>query len=235
MSGLWLIAIDLQLGERQRRLAGRGDRFGHGGDDVQVGKEGFDRAARSAGVAPGWIGGKRNGGARCPGSRWGFPVAQRYAAAEPVPGLRRPRAGRHPLARAGCRPVGTASWAAGRGPIEIPATIRDGVGEYVSGKQGLPAVLALARDRTRESSWRRFPRSQARAAGLRPSGSRPGIPHGCQPGTVCHNNNRPCTHTIARQEQYSVRWSPLHGKPSKASYRLKLKLMSYGLYRAWQT
>ena len=62
----------LQLGERQRRLAGRKNRLGHGGMTSKSAKRASIALRCSAGVAPGWAGGKLNGGAALPGIALGI-------------------------------------------------------------------------------------------------------------------------------------------------------------------
>ena len=195
----------LQLGERQRRLAGRGDRFGRGGDDVQVGKEGFDRAALFGRRGP-RLDAAANATAapRCPGSRWGFPAADDGPpAAEPRSGLRRRRAGIRSFARASCR-AGSARHSGPSGETG-PAAGGHHVGHHV------PMVVVVVGSGARMGSGivRAVSlHSPAKAAGSYPWGSRPGIRPGCQPGTACHTDNRPCMRTGVWQEQLAVRSSP---------------------------
>ena len=179
----------LQLGERQRRLAGRGDRLGRGGDDVQVGKEGFDRAA---------LFGRR-------GPRLDRRQTQRRRRAA------RDRAGDFQRLNGPRRPSRCRGFV-GRGPAvaRLLARVVRPVPQGIlvrRAKQDLPAVPAAAHGWDRELSRRRFLAPEAKAAGSCPWGSRPGIRHGCRPGTACHTDNRPCTRTAARQERHAVRWS----------------------------
>ena len=218
MSGLRVTAIACNWASVSGAWPG-GHRLGRRGNDVQVGKEGLNLAAllfgRRGPRADRRQTQRRRRAAR---DRTGdFQRLNGHAAAGLLPGLHRPRAGIRRLARAGC-PAGSA-----RHP-----------GPRV-GNRAWQAVPAAERGSNRDWSRRRF---------LRRRGRRRGRVH----GAAAHGSDtavNPALRVVATtgharaadrgEGEHAVRWSSPHGKPRKASYRLKLKLLSYGLYRAWQT